>query len=178
MDELEKKRRILIGICLIFVIGLLFYYLVFVHKSRTQYIAYCSQINEILKEEEFFVASAQSNPLELKDQDFSIIKKIEFPNFDKNYRIYGISKDEHNNIYFPLGGAVDDNWGIVFVNDPSINCYFDEVDWIKGGEDHLTDTSQNEVLQGNKDLGIYLSGVQRLERLGENYYYYSTMAPR
>ena len=178
MDELEKKRRILIGIFLFLLIALLFYYLCFVHKSRTQYEDYCSQINELLKNEEFFVASAWANPLELKDQDFEVIKTIEFPHFNKHYRILGISKDESANIYFALGGAADDNWGIVFVNDPDINRCFDSVEWIKGEKYHLIDTSQNKDYQGDKALGKYLSGVQQLERLSENAYYYSTMAPR
>ncbi|PWL44983.1 MAG: hypothetical protein DBY45_04855 [Clostridiales bacterium] len=178
MDELEKKRRILIGVCLVLVIGLLFYYFIFIHKSRAQYIAYCSQINEILNEEEFFVASVWSNPLELNDRHFSIIKKIEFPNFDKHYRIYGISKDENKNIYFALGGAVDDNWGILFINDPSVNLHFDGIDWIKGEKYHLTNSNRNEVIQGNKGPRSYLSDVQQLERLGPNVYSYSTMTPK
>lgn len=177
MDKLEKKRRILIGVCLILIIVSLGYYWFFVHKSYAQYTAYCSQINEILKDEEFFVASAWSNPLELKDRDLTVIKKIEFSKFDHHYRILGISKDENASIYFALGGAVDDNWGIVFVNDTDVNRHFDGIDWIKGNQHHFTDAGQNAVRQGNKDLSVYLSGVQQLERLGPNSYSYSTMAP-
>ena len=46
------------------------------------------------------------------------VVKIPFENYDKNIKFIGAHKDD-NIVYFTTGGAVDDEWGIMFVNDGS-----------------------------------------------------------
>lgn len=79
---------------------------------------YFSKINEIIKDLEFHSAKAEDGKIILYNDKYEPISEIPFENYDKNIKFIGAHKDD-NIVYFTTGGAVDDEWGIMFVNDGS-----------------------------------------------------------
>ncbi len=77
---------------------------------------YFRKINEIIKDLEFHSAKAKDEKIILYNNNYEPISEIPFEDFDKSIKF--ISAHKNNNIvYFITGGAVDDEWGIMFVND-------------------------------------------------------------
>lgn len=79
---------------------------------------YFSKINEIIKDLEFHSAKAKDGKIILYNSKYEPISEIAFEDYDKNIKFIGAHKDD-NIVYFITGGAVDDEWGIMFVNDDS-----------------------------------------------------------
>ena len=79
---------------------------------------YLYNINSIIKEMGFYTAKVDDNKIILYDTEQEMIKEIPFENYDESIKfIY--ARKENSTIYFVLSGSVDDEQGIMFVNDNS-----------------------------------------------------------
>ena len=79
---------------------------------------YLHEINSIIKEMDFYTAKADDNKIILYDTEQEMIKEIPFENYDDSIKfIY--ARKENSTIYFVLSGSVDDEQGVMFVNDGS-----------------------------------------------------------
>ena len=79
---------------------------------------YFRKINEIIKDLEFHSAKAKDGKIILYDEARNPISEIPFEEYDRSKKfIYARKSDDI--VYFITSGAVDDEWGIMFVNDDS-----------------------------------------------------------
>ena len=79
---------------------------------------YLYNINSIIKEMDFYTAKVDDNKIILYDTEQEMIKEIPFENYDESIKfIY--ARKENSTIYFVLSGSVDDEQGVMFVNDGS-----------------------------------------------------------
>ena len=79
---------------------------------------YLYKINSIIKDMDFYTAKADDNKIILYNTEQEMIKEIPFEKYDDNIKfVYARKKDSV--IYFVISLAVDDEQGIVFVNDNS-----------------------------------------------------------
>ncbi len=79
---------------------------------------YFKKINEIIKDLEFHSAKAKDGKIILYNDKYEAICEIPFESCDESIKFIGAHKKE-GIVYFITGGAVDDEWGIMFVNDGS-----------------------------------------------------------
>ena len=79
---------------------------------------YFRRINEIIKDLEFHSAKAKDGKIILYNNKYEPISEIPFESYDKRIKFIGAHKHD-GIVYFITGGAVDDEWGIMFVNDGS-----------------------------------------------------------
>lgn len=79
---------------------------------------YFRKINEIIKDLEFHSAKAKDGKIILYNNKYEPICEIPFEGYDKNIKFIGAHKDD-GIVFFITAGAVDDEWGIMFVNDGS-----------------------------------------------------------
>lgn len=101
---------------------------------------YVYNINNIIKDYDFYKADVSENKISLYDNNFDFISDINFEEYDKKINIISIRKEE-SRIFYIVGGSVDDEEGYVFINSP-----------------------ENSIL----------NGINYLERIGGNAYYYRT----
>ena len=87
-------------------------------KNINEQEQYFRKINEIIKDLEFHSAKAKDGKIILYNSKYEPISEITFEDYDKNIKFIGAHKDG-GIIYFITAGAVDDEWGIMFVNDGS-----------------------------------------------------------
>lgn len=154
MIKLKKKSMAAWTFSILCIIAILICAVQIYHYFSTpfdyyaEYEPYCARLNEFLKEESFDVAVVEPGKIVLKNSERKVIKTIPFSDYDSSCSIWGgITKNEENDIFIPLGGAVDDVSGLVFVNKP----------------EHDINTVRED-------------GIQQLKLVGENCYYYSTWA--
>lgn len=123
---------------------------------NARYLQYCTRINELVKDYTFTWIEIKPGIIELGNSDQKIDEAIEFPEYRKYFPVtcWQEHSDTANIIIFQTGGAVDDTWGIFFINNPDFN-------------NNLTST-----------LKLFPFSIYPPKRLGENAYYYSTMAPK
>ncbi len=76
---------------------------------------YCYKLNQIIKNYTFSKGKIEKNNIILYDDNNKIITKIRFDDFE-NVNIKYIRKDK-NRIFFVFSGNIDDDSGIVFIND-------------------------------------------------------------
>ncbi len=79
---------------------------------------YFRKINEIIKDMDFFSATAEDGRIMLYDRERNLISEIPFEEYDKSQKFIYARKSD-NIIYFITSAAVDDESGIMFVNDGS-----------------------------------------------------------
>lgn len=79
---------------------------------------YLYKINSIIKDMDFYTAKADDNKIILYNAEQEMIKEIPFENYDDNIKFLYARKEE-SAIYFVISGSVDDEQGIMFVNDDS-----------------------------------------------------------
>lgn len=79
---------------------------------------YFKKINEIIKDLEFHSAKAKDGKIILYNNKYEPICEIPFESYDKSIKFIGAHKDD-GIVYFITDGSVDDEWGIMFVNDGS-----------------------------------------------------------
>lgn len=79
---------------------------------------YFRKINEIIKDLEFYSAKVKDGKIILYNEKYEPISEIPFKEYDKRVKFIGARKDG-SIVYFIQYGAVDDEWGIMFVNDGS-----------------------------------------------------------
>lgn len=76
---------------------------------------YCVLVNEQIKEYDFSTAKIEPEKIVLYDEKMSVLKKINFPSYNKNMNILYIEKYE-NKIHFAVSGWLDDSSGFMIVN--------------------------------------------------------------
>lgn len=79
---------------------------------------YLYKINSIIKDMDFYTAKANENKIRLYDNKQEMIKEIPFEDYNDNIEFIYARKEE-TAIYFVMSGSVDDEQGIMFVNDDS-----------------------------------------------------------
>lgn len=109
-------------------------------SSSERDIYYC-KINSLIKDEDFSTAKIEESKIILYDEKRETKKEIIFDEYDKRIPVLGIRKDE-DLIFFVEWGVVDDEGGIVFMNN---------------------------------ELKSILDGIYHIDRIGGNYFEYSTM---
>lgn len=79
---------------------------------------YLYKINSLIKDMEFYKAMVADNKITLYNTEQEMIKEIPFEDYDDKIKfIY--ARKEDSAIYFVISGSVDDEHGIMFVNDDS-----------------------------------------------------------
>ncbi len=79
---------------------------------------YLHEINSIIKDMDFYIAKADDNKIILYDTKQEMIEEIPFEDYDDNIKfVYARKKDSV--ICFVISLAVDDEQGIMFINDDS-----------------------------------------------------------
>ena len=101
---------------------------------------YFYSINALIKDKQFSTANVKKSKIILCDEKQEVIEEILFDNYDPAFDIMLIKKDG-NIIRFICSGDIDDEIGIVFIND---------------------------------ETNSILDGIKHLDRVGGNYYKYST----
>ncbi len=101
---------------------------------------YFYKINALLKDKDFYTAKTADNAIELYDSERTLIDTIAFDDYDKSISLVYIRK-EGSVIYFITSAAVDDEDGIMYINDDS-NGVLDGVKSIKriGGNSYQYST--------------------------------------
>ena len=79
---------------------------------------YFYKINSLIKDMDFFIAKASENKIELFDNNHELITEIPFEDYDDNIKFIYARKDD-SVICFVISAAVDDEQGIMFINDHS-----------------------------------------------------------
>ncbi len=91
------------------------------HQEKTadeEYYSY--KINTLLKDEDFYTAQIKGDSFDLYNSEQTLLKTIHFDEYDNSFRLNYIRK-EGCKMYFVQSGSVDDEEGIVFINDESNN---------------------------------------------------------
>lgn len=79
---------------------------------------YLYKINSIIKDMDFYTAKVDENKIILYNTEQEMIKEIPFGDYNGNIKFIYARKEE-SAIYFVMSGSVDDEQGIMFVNDNS-----------------------------------------------------------
>ena len=132
-----KKRLYVIGLVVCLLLGC---YALIRDQKEQDTNEYCYQINQIIKDLDFYTAEVTENGIVLYDRNFDERETVPFDGYRRNIKIWGIHKSDKV-ICFVLSGSVDDEQGLMFVNDEA-----------------------NRILDG----------VNSIDRVGGNYYYYDT----
>lgn len=77
------------------------------------YLGYMKAIYKDIENTNFFVAEVKGQEVILKDSEFYEINRIPIITKEKSIKILSIHK-EGEQIFFALGGAVDDSYGVMF----------------------------------------------------------------
>ena len=102
---------------------------------------YCYKINSIIKDIDFQTAKIKEGEIVLYGNNNVYIQQIPFNEYKKDKKIMTVRKDG-DRVYFAINGTVDDEQGIVFINDDS-NAVLDGVKSIEriGGNSYLYSTN-------------------------------------
>ncbi len=103
---------------------------------------YCYKINSVIKDVDFHTAKIKESKIVLYDNKNVEIRQIAFEEYEINKRITVIRKDGAR-VYFTISGTVDDEQGIVFINDSS-NAVLDGIKSMEriGGNSYRYSTSE------------------------------------
>lgn len=132
-----KMRKLLLLLCLPFA-AMLFFMTDYDHAEANE--AYFYQINSVIKDEDFTIAKVEDYKIMLYNAKNELQKEILFDGYDAGIKQIYIHK-EGPVIYFVTGGAVDDEQGVLFINDAS-NQILDGIASIKriGGNSYQYST--------------------------------------
>lgn len=108
------KKSIITVIALLLCFSIISYIKYEQHNNKSQ--EYCYKINQIIKDYNFFKGYVEKNAILLYDNENKIISKVDFHDFIKEIDIKYIRKDDYK-IFFIFSGSIDDEKGIVFIND-------------------------------------------------------------
>lgn len=102
---------------------------------------YCYKINFIIKDVDFHTAKIEERKIVLYDDKNVQIQQITFEEYESDKRIAVVRKDGAR-VYFTISGTVDDEQGIVFINDDS-NAVLDGIKSMEriGGNSYRYSTS-------------------------------------
>lgn len=79
---------------------------------------YLYKINSIIKDKDFYTAKAEDNKIILYDTKQEMIEEIPFEDYDDNIK-FVYARKQDSVICFVISLAVDDEQGIMFINDDS-----------------------------------------------------------
>lgn len=133
-DTMKKGKGWIIGsVAVLFIIGSFLY----TQQSRRDFEDYIYGINRLIENHDFKNAEVEDNKIRLYDGDFNLISEIKFD--DKGSDIIAIRKDG-DRIFFVTGGAVDDDWGYVFINNDadSVMNGIRRLEWVGGNLYHYS----------------------------------------
>ena len=103
--------------------------------------AYFYEINKLIKDEDFCTAKVNAGKILLYDSQQNPIQELSFDKYDKSITLLYIRKEGAVTL-FVTSGAVDDEQGILFINDDS-NDVLEGIHSIKriGGNSYEYDTA-------------------------------------
>lgn len=110
------KRIIVIGmIAMALCLGL------FIGQRTDEQDEYFYKINALIKDQDFTTAKIDDGKISLYDEG-QIVKEISFGEYDPKKQLEYIRKDGPV-IYFVTAGSLDDECGIIFINDETNNIF-------------------------------------------------------
>ncbi|MBE6996507.1 MAG: hypothetical protein E7429_07280 [Ruminococcaceae bacterium] len=134
------------GVILAITVVVCFYFAYFTNTQDGQE-EYCRKVNSLVCNEKFVVAKIEDSKIILYASIEELLKEIPFKEipfkeFDKTIKIKYIRK-ENMITYFILEGSIDDESGIMFINDDS-NRIFDGIKSITriGGNSYQYNTAE------------------------------------
>lgn len=103
---------------LFFVVSGLFVFSACNANNYKQMEEYCYMINSMVKDIDFHTATITEGEVILYDDKYVEIKEMSFEGYENDKKIIGVRK-EGAVVYFIINGSVDDEQGIIFINDDS-----------------------------------------------------------
>lgn len=110
-----RKRSILICLCIAAVLCL-----AACNGNVEDSEEYFHKINKLIKDEDFCTAKVKDGKIELYDSQQNPIRELPFDQYDKSITLL-YARKEGALIFFVTSAAVDDEQGILFINDDSNN---------------------------------------------------------
>lgn len=103
---------------------------------------YFYQINSLIKNADFHTAKVEDYKIILYNLENELTQEIVFEDYNNGIKLRSVRK-EGSIIYFITGGSVDDEKGVIFINDDTNNM-FDGIKSIKriGGNSYQYSTSE------------------------------------
>ena len=89
-------------------------------KPNSAEIEYYTSINRMIKDQDFYTARVSEGEISLYDKNNIIVETMGFDFYDRSIPLVTIRK-EFGNLYFVTAGSVDDEYGVVFMNDSTNN---------------------------------------------------------
>ena len=89
-------------------------------KPNSAEIEYYTSINRMIKDQDFYTARVSKGQITLYDKNNIIVETMGFDFYDRSIPLVTIRK-EFGNLYFVTVGSVDDEYGVVFMNDSTNN---------------------------------------------------------
>ena len=123
------KRKIIFLVLILVLLGVFLFTSCNFFPSNQDREVYLYKINSIIKDMDFSTAKTYDGKIILYNTEREIIKEIPFEDYDKNIKFIYARKDE-SAIYFVISAVVDDEQGIMFVNDGS-DRFLDGIKTIK-----------------------------------------------
>lgn len=112
---MKKPVAAILCIALLFVFGFKIF-----DKPNSAEIEYYTSINRMIKDQDFYTARVSDGEISLYDKNNIIVETMGFDFYDRSIPLVTIRK-EFGNLYFVTAGSVDDEYGVVFMNDSSNN---------------------------------------------------------
>ena len=81
---------------------------------------YYASINQAIKDQDFYTARVSKGQITLYDKNNLIVETMSFDFYGRSMPLVTIRK-EFGNLYFVTAGSVDDEYGVVFMNDSANN---------------------------------------------------------
>ena len=134
-------NRLIKCIILCFIIPGLFIFSACRSDNYSELEEYCCKVNSIIKNIDFDEAKIEEEKIVLYSDKNVRIQEIPFEDYE-NKRIVAVRK-EGDAVYFTISGSVDDEQGLVFINDDS-NAILDGIKSIEriGGNSYWYSTSK------------------------------------
>ena len=88
-------------------------------KSTEEYDLYCYEINQLIKEIDFDRGTIDDGNLILYNNESEVFNE-KYEKYNTNFEIEYIRKED-SKVFFVLSASVDDDEGIVFINDETNN---------------------------------------------------------
>lgn len=136
-----RKKFLYAGLAFVVILAIFFYFACGQNNASVSE-AYFHQINSLIKDFEFDTAQVVDEKIVLYNSEHEVTQEIRFDDYNDKIQLVAIRKDG-GLIYFVTGGSVDDEIGIIFINDHSNNI-FDGIKSIKriGGNSYRYSTSE------------------------------------
>ena len=105
-------------LCILSVMVLIFSMVSCQTYSGQEQSEYFNEINNLIKDREFNTAKLEDSKIVLYDRDQEVIDKIEFDGYRGKMGLMYIRRT-NTKLFFVTGASIDDDSGIVFINDES-----------------------------------------------------------